>query len=138
MSDALAEAEPFRTGLFRRSPFRLLGSRCDLCAHVTYPIRSFCPRCRRGRELTEIELSARGEIHTFTVVRQAPPGTEVPYVLAQVLLPEGCRVMATCVAEEGHAYAIGDVVELEPMAMLRATGPDAVGYRFRVIPRESS
>jgi uncharacterized protein len=139
MSTNVTDLEPFRQGLFLRSPFRLRGSRCSLCAHVAYPMRPYCPRCRRDdAAFDEVELSPRGEIHTFTVVHQAPPGVPVPYVLAQVLLPEGCRVMAQCVAPDGHEFRIGDRVELEPVPFSSPQGPDVLGYRFRIIEEVQS
>ncbi len=59
--------------------FRLLGTRCAGCASVFFPREdSFCrnPGCTGG-ELTEVPLSKRGRIWSYTDGRYRPP---LPYV----------------------------------------------------------
>ncbi|MBB5159693.1 Zn-ribbon domain-containing OB-fold protein [Saccharopolyspora phatthalungensis] len=129
---AVAAARPFREGLLKLTPPRLLGSRCGRCATVTFPPREFCPGCRAVEPITETELSPEGTVYSFTVVRQAPPGIEVPYVLAYIDLPEGVRVLGQVVGVAPEAVTIGVGVRLEPTAFGRdGDGTELVGYRFR-------
>lgn len=135
-SDASAPVptRPFREGLVSLEPPRLLGSRCGACATTTFPPREFCPACRAVAGLERTELDRRGRIHSFTVVRQAPPGVAVPYVLAWVDLPaDRVRLMSTVVGAEPEAVELGLPVELELTPF--ATGEDGaelLGFRFRV------
>lgn len=141
-SDAPApvQTRPFREGLVSLEPPRLLGSRCGACATATFPPREFCPACRAVEGLEQTELDRRGRIHSFTVVRQAPPGVEVPYVLAWVDLPaDQVRLMSTVVGAEPEAVELGLPVELELTPF--ATGEDGaelVGFRFRVTEGEEN
>ncbi|WP_236791873.1 Zn-ribbon domain-containing OB-fold protein [Amycolatopsis sp. GM8] len=129
---AVAAARPFREGLLKLAPPRLLGSRCDRCATVSFPAREFCPGCRAVDAIAETELSPAGSVYSFTVVRQAPPGIAVPYVLAYVDLPEGVRVLAQVSGVAPEEVTIGLPVHLELTAFDQdAEGADLVGYRFR-------
>jgi uncharacterized OB-fold protein len=119
-------------------PPRLLGSRCGACATTTFPPREFCPACRAVDGLRRAELETRGRVHSFTVVRQAPPGVAVPYVLAWVDLPaDWVRLMATVVGVEPEEVELDQPVELELTPF--STDPDGtelVGFRFRAADPE--
>jgi len=82
-------------------------------------------------------LSGRGEIYSFSVLRQAPDGYEAvtPYPVAMVRLAEGPLVAAqlTDCAEED--LSIGQPVEMVTRR-LTDTGEDGVlvyGYKFRPV-----
>jgi len=69
-------------------------------------------------------------------VRQAPPGVAVPYVLAQVDLPDDdVRLLTTVVgaAPEDVALDLPVTLELAPFGT-GADGAALLGYRFRVGP----
>jgi uncharacterized OB-fold protein len=77
---------------------------------------------------------------TFTVVRQAPPGVEVPYVLAQIDLPaDDVRLMATVVGVEPEDVVIGMpvVLDLVPFGV-DADGASLLGYAFRAATAEET
>ena len=88
------EAEEFFAGSVRGE---LRVQRCGRCAkHHHYP-RMLCPHC--GADALEwVTSRGRGEVHSFTVIRQngIPPFNEqVPYVVALVDLDEdGARFIA--------------------------------------------
>jgi uncharacterized protein len=134
MSETAPAARPFRDGLLRLDPPRLLGSRCTSCGTVAFPPREFCPSCRAVDGLTETELGTAGRIATFTVVRQAPPGVPVPYVLAQIDLPDDdVRLLATVVGAAPEDVALGLPVALELTPFGTADdGASLLGFRFRV------
>jgi uncharacterized OB-fold protein len=75
---------------------RLLVQRCTECGRHRFPPMPACPYCAApGGEVVEVE--ARGAIYSWIVVHRAfAPGfrDDVPYVVAVVELPEGCRLLA--------------------------------------------
>lgn len=106
--------------------FRLLGTRCSACASVFFPREdSFCrnPACA-GRELTEVPLSRRGRVWSYTDGRYRPPA---PYVSD----PEAVWQPYTLVAVE---------LEAERMVVLGQAVPGvttadlAVGMEVEVVP----
>ncbi|WHM39782.1 zinc ribbon domain-containing protein [Streptomyces sp. BPTC-684] len=106
--------------------FRLLGTRCSDCASVFFPREdSFCrnPACA-GRELTEVPLSPRGRVWSYTDGRYRPPA---PYVFD----PEAVWQPYTLVAVE---------LEAERMVVLGQAAPGvttadlAVGMEVEVVP----
>ena len=85
---------------------RLLYQRCPSCGHRQFYPRALCTACGATPEWAE--ASGRGEVHTFTVVRQHGGKAfreELPYVVAIVELSEGVRMMGTLtdVAPEGRS-----------------------------------
>jgi uncharacterized protein len=133
MSTPVTVDRPFRSDLLALDPPRLLGSRCRHCATTVFPPRGFCPGCRTGAELDPATLAVDGRICSFTVVRQAPAGIDVPYVLAQVDLPaDGVRVMATVVGVPPEDVVLDMPVTLETCPFGTADdGAALLGYRFR-------
>jgi uncharacterized OB-fold protein len=131
--DGAPAARPFRDGLLTLEPPRLLGSRCGACGTTAFPVREFCPACRAVEGVEPVALSPRGRVHSFTVVRQAPPGVEVPYVLAWIDLPsDRVRLMSTVVGLAPEEVALNLPAELELTAFGTAEdGGELLGYRFR-------
>ena len=120
-----------QAGLFSVDPPALLGARCEECGALRFPHRNVCAACQ-ATKLTIVPLSMSGTVYTFTIVRNKPPGYlgNVPYAFGFVDLPEGLRVIATIVAEEVDAIAIGDTVDFELLTL--GSQPDAVlSYCFR-------
>lgn len=78
-------------------------------------------------------------MYSYTVVRQAPPGQEVPYVLAYVDLPERVRLLTRLECDDIEAVQIGMPVRLAERSM--QTGEDGVmliGYQFVPLEQEGS
>ena len=140
MTLAEPTTRPFREGLLRLEPPRLLASRCAACGAKAFPARTFCPACRAVDGLVETELSVRGRVYTFTVVRQAPSGVEVPYVLAQIDLPvDDVRLMATVVGVVPEDVVIGMPVALDLVPFgVDANGASLLGYAFRATTSEET
>lgn len=75
--------------------WRLIGSRCDECGDIRFPMALGCPVCHAGKSsLRAFPLSTRGSVFAFSRVMKAPPPFQGPYVLAWVQLPEGPRILA--------------------------------------------
>lgn len=88
----------------------LIGSRCAACETVFFPSRQICGRCGSDGRVTEVELSRRGRLYSYTVIYKGPRGFRTPYAVGYVDLPEGVRVFAPLAEIEG--LAIDDAVEL--------------------------
>ncbi len=91
----------------------LLGFRCRECRVHVFGPATFCQSCTSGR-LEPVELSKRGVLYSYTIVRVPPAGWPgpVPYVLGQVELPEGIQVLAEVVDCPEEDLKIGMAVEL--------------------------
>lgn len=127
---------PLRPGLLELGADgegRLLGSRCPSCGAWFFPRRQVCSRCL-AEPLETAPLSPRGTVYTYTVIHQAPPGFEVPYVLVYVDLPEGVRVLGQLAGVAPESVRIGLEVELalEPFGE-DEEGREVIGYRFHPV-----
>src|SRR5258708_4637424 len=90
--------EPFWNAAASR---RLVASRCGSCGRFRMPPTPFCPHCQ-SQALEWPELSGKGIIYSFTIVRRAIlPEMEasIPYVPAVVELPDadGVRLVSNIV-----------------------------------------
>jgi len=120
-----------------RHRYRLVATKCETCGRVFFPPRVMCTECRRRGKLTEIELSGRGKIFSYSVVHVPPKEHELlaPYIIAIIQLEEGPRVLAQVVDCEPDEVRIGMPVEL---AFRRITeesegGLIHYGYKFRPV-----
>lgn len=118
----------------RGARYRLEGQRHKASGEVRFPARP--PALGEdAAEWETVALSGRGEIYSFSVVRQGPAGYEdlTPYPVALVRLEEGPLISAqlTDCAEED--LVVGMPVELATRRLVD-TGADNVlvyGYKFR-------
>ncbi|HEX5368116.1 MAG TPA: Zn-ribbon domain-containing OB-fold protein [Dehalococcoidia bacterium] len=92
---------------------RLAMQVCDECSAYVWTPRAICYECG-SRALTWQTLSGRGEVFSFTVIRQvAGRGTsayfagEIPYAVALIELTEGPRMLATLAGCDVDAVEIG-------------------------------
>jgi uncharacterized protein len=105
------EAAPYWKGA-RQATLRL--QRCGACAAVRFYPRPLCPSCWSDR-VEWIEASGRGHVHSFTVIHRPPTAafaSQVPYVVAQIDLEEGPRMMANVVGEGARDVRINDAVHV--------------------------
>lgn len=124
---------PFRDGVFDLEPFVLLGVRCP-AGHTTFPVRNLCASCKSA-QVQSTRLSTVGVLHTFTVVRQAPAGVPVPYLLGYVELREGVRLLSRIRIPEGDEPMIGATVHVVPEVFPGGDfAPDRLGFAFSSHP----
>ncbi|GAB4435874.1 MAG: Zn-ribbon domain-containing OB-fold protein [Chloroflexi bacterium OHK40] len=120
----------------RTTRYRLEGQRNRHSGVVRFPPQP--PALGEEPDLWEpVALSGRGEIYSFSVVRQAPEGYEAlaPYPVALVRLAEGPLVTAQLTDCSEDELAIGQPVEVVTRRLLD-TGEDGVlvyGYKFRPV-----
>jgi uncharacterized protein len=92
---------------------RLVLPRCRSCGgYVWYP-RAHCPACH-GTDLEWVEVSGRGRIYSFSIVRRAREdwADVTPFALAYVELDEGPRVMTNVVTDDPGSLEVDQVVEV--------------------------
>jgi len=86
--------------------------RCPACDRAQFYPRPACTAC--GAECEWALASGRGQVHTFTVVRQSSARGfkgDVPYVVAMIDLEEGVRMMGNVLDCETDDVAVGTPVE---------------------------
>ncbi|NTU85390.1 MAG: Zn-ribbon domain-containing OB-fold protein [Chloroflexales bacterium] len=118
----------------RGARYRLEGQRSRTTGAVRFPVQP--PAL--GEDVAEWEmvtLSGRGEIYSFSVLRQVPDGYEsfAPYPVALVRLEEGPLVSAQLTDCAEGDLAIGQPVEMVTRQLVD-NGEDHVliyGYKFR-------
>jgi len=105
--DAPAPAPETKAFWDAASAGRLVIKRCAACGESHYYPRSICPFC--GSDKTEWrDVSGRGTIYTYSVMRRAP----VPYAIAYVTLEEGVTMMTNIVDCDLNAIRVGQKVRV--------------------------
>ncbi|MEE1806201.1 MULTISPECIES: Zn-ribbon domain-containing OB-fold protein [Streptomyces] len=144
------------TGDSTDEDFRLLGTRCSACSSVFFPRQDvFCrnPQCAGG-ELTEVPLSRRGTVWSYTDGRYRPPAPYLsdpdvpwePYTLVAVeLAAERMVVLGQAAPGVGVAdLAVGMTVEVAPGVLIggAAAGTDSAPvwttWHWRPVPSEGT
>lgn len=75
---------------------KLLLNSCPSCEKAYFPPRPFCPSCG-SRDVTVIEASGRGWLHSFVISHLPAPGYEPPFTVAVVRLEEGVKMVTNIV-----------------------------------------
>ena len=83
---------PYLTLGATRDQDYLNGSRCQNCKAGYVGPRMYCSKCSSAGPFETIKLSGEGEVYVFTIIHQATPYVEAPYIAAIVDLPEGVSI----------------------------------------------
>lgn len=110
---------------------RLVVQVCRRCGRTRHPPGPLCPACRSS-DLGWRELSGRGTVYTYTIVRRAfvPSLAErLPYVVVVVELDGGggARLLSNLVDVGPETVRVGMPVEV----VWEDVGPDLALPRFR-------
>ena len=111
----------------------LVGFRCMDCGVMVFGPAIFCQGCTSGN-LQAAEMSGKGTLFSFTVVRVPPAGWPgpVPYILGQVELAEGPHVLAEVIDCQQEQLKIGMAMELGlQRVMVGDASPEKVVYKWR-------
>lgn len=116
--------------------YSLLGTECQNCKNVYFPIRRVCPHCRRRGKTRNIVFSGKGKVYSFTVIRAPPTGFEVfsPYAIGLIELDEGPKLISQIVDCNLEEIRIGIPVEA-CFRRLRDQGKEGIicyGFKFRL------
>jgi len=138
MSETAKKKVPIKEGLFEflEDGAHLIGSRCRECGEVTFPANAFCPQCC-AETTTNVPLSRRGILYSFTVQRFRPPppyrGPEpfAPYGVGMIELPEGLRITAVLEEDDPASLRVGLEMELVITGFFEDDeGNEVLGYKF--------
>ena len=141
MTDEFRNATPVMEGMWRIKDgggITLLGSICNKCGEVYFPKKevSVCGHCR-FEDLSEIELSNEGTVHSVTVVEQIPAGNffvgAVPFIYVIVEFPEGIHVQGHALKGKDDEIRIGDKVKVIPAILGEKDGVKISTYKFEKI-----
>ncbi len=118
----------------REQRYQLIGNRCVACGAKFFPPRQVCTECR-ATQFEPYQFSGKGELYSYTTLRQAPLGFEnqVPYSVGMVKLDEGPMVEAQLTDVNPEDLEIGMRVEMVTRK-LREEGEAGLiiyGYKFR-------
>ena len=110
--------------------YRLEGVRNRHTGAITFP-----PPAMPGADDEPVRLSGRGEVWSFSEVKQSSDDFDSGYLVAIVQLAEGPLLTAQLTDVDPQAVAIGMPVEAVTRK-LRDLGPDGLliyGYKFRPV-----
>jgi len=116
----------------------LLGFQCRQCGVQVFGPATYCQSCT-SNDLAPVELSQRGILYSFTVVRVPPAGWPgaVPYILGQVELPEGPHVLAEVIDCAPTGLKIGMEMALA-LTHVQAEGSEVVRVVYKWRPQTPS
>ena len=107
----------------------LVLQRCRACQVVQHRPRGLCVSCLSD-EIEYFVASGRGEVYTYSVVRQnqmAAFRDAVPYVVAYVELEEGPQLLTNIVGCDPDSVSIGMPVRVDFVQTGVEPGDDALG-----------
>jgi len=109
----------------------LFGSHCERCGTTHFPPKEGCPDCYAATA-SRIPLSRTGLVYAHTVVHSALPGFKAPYVLVQVDLPEGVRIVGQLVEVDDPTPVHHGMTVTFDTGVVRTDelGEEIIGYRF--------
>lgn len=119
---------------------QLIGSRCRLCAIVTFPAQDSCPRCA-ATEMVEQLLARRGRLWAWTIQDFPPPSPPyagpsgkafVPFGVGYVELPGEVKVETRLTESDPDVLVFGMEMELVLVPFRTDDdGNDVVTFAFR-------
>ena len=89
--------------------------RCGDCERAYFYPRDICPHCF-SRNITWVQSSGKGTLHTFAIVHRAPHPAfreDVPFVVAVVELEGGARIPTNLVDVEPDPAKVRVGMEVE-------------------------
>jgi len=117
---------------------RLMAVKCKKCNRILAPPRMLCPSCYSS-DLRWIQLSGRGQLHTFSMINIAPKrfASQAPYTVGIVKLQEGISLPGRIMLDKPRDAQIGMdvIVDFEPAQM--DGWPQLPRYFFRSVNKTS-
>ena len=122
---------------WRETPerYRLEAGKCSKCGKILFPNRLICPVCG-SKEFTTINLSGKGKIITYTVIRTAPKGFGdlAPYAVGIIEMEENVRILAQITDCNPDKLNIGDKVVSKFRRMNEDGKTGMIMYAYKFVP----
>jgi len=124
--------------------YRLVGLKCSNCGQIIFPPKAGCKFCGALDNFTEVQLSGRGKIYSYTVIAGAGAPPEFSeeaayrgaYPVVLVELEEGPRIIAQLTEPVPAEIKIGMQVEMVLRQIYTEEDVIRYGYKFKVLEGE--
>ena len=130
-------AQTLTARVWREQPqrYRMIANRCTRTGKVFFPPRIVAPG-NLNAEFEEVQLSGKGKVVTFTIIRVAPtPYADLaPYALAVIETPEGVRFTAQVSDVPVEQVKIGMNVEFEFRRLYEDNEASVIYYGYKAVP----
>ncbi len=115
--------------------YRMEAGKCTKCAKILFPARLVCPFCG-NKEFDKINLSGKGKLLTYTIIRTAPEGFEdfTPYAIGIVELKEGVKVMGQITDCNPETLKTGDQLVAKFRRMNEEGKTGMIMYSYKFVP----
>lgn len=122
---------------WRETPerYRLEAAKCRKCGKIAFPARLICPDCGH-KEFEKINLSGKGKLLTYTIIRTAPEGFEdfAPYAVGIIEMEEGVRVMGQVTDCDPEELKTGDTLVTKFRRMNEEGKTGLIMYSYKFVP----
>ena len=112
-----------------------IGGRCTKCGGYTLPRKMLCFRCGGEMEVAPLP-GTKGTLYSFTLNQQPMPGAEImpPYIIAQVLLPEGVIVETVLIDADFESLQPGMAVDMVVEKLKEdEEGNDVMTFKYKLV-----
>ncbi|MFH0779129.1 MAG: Zn-ribbon domain-containing OB-fold protein [Candidatus Eisenbacteria bacterium] len=115
--------------------YRLEAGKCKSCGRTCFPPRLICPKCG-SREFEKVNLSDKGVVKTFTVIRVAPSqfADDAPYAIGIVELEGGVKITAQIVDCPLEEIKMGQKVKVEFRRIQEDGTSGILCYGYKCVP----
>ena len=122
---------------WRESPqrYRMEAAKCKKCGTISFPGRLICTECGHT-EYETINLSGKGKLETFTIIRTAPSGFTdfAPYAVGLVNMDEGVKVLGQITDCNPENLKIGDRLSSKFRRMNEEGKTGMIMYAYKFVP----
>lgn len=117
--------------------YRMEAAKCTKCGKITFPGRMICPECNHSENET-INLSGKGKLETFTIIRTAPSGFTdfAPYGIGLVELDEGVKVLGQITDCDPGELKTGDRLSTKFRRMNEEGKTGMIMYSYKFVPEQ--
>ena len=115
--------------------YRMEASQCTSCNAIHLPDRLICPECGHD-EFSKMNLSGKGKLKTYTIIRTAPSGFTdfAPYAVGVVELDEGLSVLGQITDCDPEQLNLGDRLTSKFRRMNEEGKTGMIMYSYKFVP----
>jgi uncharacterized OB-fold protein len=115
--------------------YRMEASKCTGCNAIHLPDRLICPECGHD-EFEKMNLSGKGKLKTYTIIRTAPSGFTdfAPYAVGIVELDEGLSVLGQITDCDPEQLNLGDRLASKFRRMNEEGKTGMIMYSYKFVP----